>query len=206
MKEHTKKYVHNNQKNFQKGNRTKKGINDYQFYIGTNKQVAEYEIVAEFIIYFIKRTFDRGNDSVETLQTLTLQDTSVWMPKFNMSKSDNEDIKIIENRQYKLQYQALLDEAIKRTDKYNQNLYKAYAFLWEKCSRAMQNKITGRHNFERKIFNNPINLLIAIKEHSLHFQESRYEMAIIADSIRAFLNTKQKESELLQDYTQRFKI
>ena len=31
MKEHTKKYVHNNQKNFQKGNKSKKGINNYKF-------------------------------------------------------------------------------------------------------------------------------------------------------------------------------
>ena len=69
----------------------------------------------------------------------------------------------------------------------------------------MQNKITGQHDFERKIFNNPINLLIAIKERSLNFEESRYEMAIITDAIRAFLNTKQKGSKSLQDYTQIFK-
>ena len=38
MKQHTMKYVHKNQKNFQKGNKAKKGINNYQFNIGTNKQ------------------------------------------------------------------------------------------------------------------------------------------------------------------------
>ena len=37
-------------------------------------------------------------------------------------------------------------------------MYKVYAFLWEKCSQAMQNKITGRRDFETKIFNDPINL------------------------------------------------
>ena len=58
MKQHTKTYIHRNRKNFQKGNKARKGINDYQFYIGTNKQSAEYEIAAEFIINFIKRTFD----------------------------------------------------------------------------------------------------------------------------------------------------
>ena len=94
MKEHTKKYIHNNQKNFWKGNKSKKGINDYQFYIGTNK------LAAEFIINFIKRIFDRENNIAETLLTLTLQDTSAWMPKLNMSMSDNEDMKTLENRQY----------------------------------------------------------------------------------------------------------
>ena len=69
----------------------------------------------------------------------------------------------------------------------------------------MQNKLTGRQDFQTKIFNNPINLLKAIKEHSLNYQESRYEMSVILDSIRTFLNTKQKESEDLQEYTRRFK-
>ena len=205
MKEHPKKYIYNNQKNFWKGNKSKKGINDYQFYISTNKQAAEYEIAAEFIINFIKRTFDRGNDIAEILRTLKLQDTSTCMPKLNMSTLDDTNIKTLENRQYELECKALLDEAIKRTDKYSPSLYKAYVFLWEKCSRAMQNKITSQHDFEQKIFNNPINLLKAIKEHSLNFQESRYEMAIITDAIRTFLNKKQKESESLPDYMQRFK-
>ena len=54
----------------------------------------------------------------------------------------------------------------------------------------------------KKKSNNPINLLIAIKEHLLNYQETRYEMSIITDLIRAFLS---KESETLQDYTRQFK-
>ena len=205
MKEHTKKYVHKNAKNFQKSNKPKKSINDHQFYIGTNSQAAEFEIAAEFIINFIKRTFDRGNDIAETLRTLTIQETDNWMPKLKSSTSQDENIAKVENRQYKFEYKALLDEAIKRKEKYNQNLYKAYAFLWEKCTRAMQNKITGRNDFEQKIFNNPINLLIVIKEHSLNYQESRFEMGIITDAINSFFSTKQKNNETLQDYTRRLK-
>ena len=70
---------------------------------------------------------------------------------------------------------------------------------------AAQCKIRLSDDTTSKENNNPINLLIAIKEHSLNFQESRYEMAIITDFIRAFLSTKQKEFKSLQDYTQRFK-
>ena len=205
MKEHTKKYVHKNAKNFRKSNKPKNSISDHQFYIGTNSQAAEFEIAAEFIINFIKRTFDRGNDIAETLRTLTIQETDNWMPKLKSSTSQDENIAKVENRQYEFEYKALLDEAIKRKEKYNQNLYKAYAFLWEKCTRAMQNKITGRNDFEQKIFNNPINLLIAIKEHSLNYQESRYKMGIITDAINSFFGTKQKNNETLQDYTRRFK-
>ena len=46
---------------------------------------------------------------------------------------------------------------------------------------------------------------MAIKQHSLNFQDARYKMAIIADAIKVFMNTKQKDNESLQEYTQRFK-
>ena len=44
-----------------------------------------------------------------------------------------------------------LDEAVKRKNKYNENMYKAYAFLWQKCNRAMQNKIVGQSDFDAEI-------------------------------------------------------
>ena len=45
----------------------------------------------------------------------------------------------------------------------------------------------------------------AIKEHTLNYQESRYEMAIIANAMRAMTTTKQRYNESLQDYTRIFK-
>ena len=86
-----------------------------------------------------------------------------------------------------------------RVNKYQQNLYIAYAFLWEKYSRAMQNKIGGRKDFDTNIYNDPIKLLKAIKEQSLNFQESQYEMSIITEAIKNFFNTKQKDNESLQE-------
>ena len=52
---------------------------------------------------------------------------------------------------------------------------------------------------------NPIELLKAIKEYALNYNENRYEMSIILDSMRALLNLRQKDGESLQDYTKRFK-
>ena len=56
----------------------------------------------------------------------------------------------------------------------------------------MQNNIAGRSNFNSKIFKNPIKLLIAIKEHSLNFQESRYEMSIITDANKFFFTQSKR--------------
>ena len=54
----------------------------------------------------------------------------------------------------------------------------------------MQNKIVGQSDFDTKRYNNLIKLLIAIKEHSLNFQDLQYKMAIITDAIKIFMNTR----------------
>ena len=127
------------------------------------------------------------------------------MPTLKMSVATDQKILSRENKQHELEYKARFEQAMKRVEQYNQNLYKAYAFLWEKCSRAMQNKIAGPKEYDTEIYNNPFKLLIAMKQHSLNFQDSKYKMSIIIDAIIIFINTRQKENESLQEYTRRFK-
>jgi hypothetical protein len=106
---------------------------------------------------------------------------------------------------HELEYKANLDEFMRRKRSYDDNLFKAYALIWERCAKAMQNKIMARSNFENEIYNDPIKLLNAVKEHALNYQETRYEMSIISDSFRVLFNVQQKERESLQDYTRRYK-
>jgi hypothetical protein len=69
----------------------------------------------------------------------------------------------------------------------------------------MQNKLVSRSAYDSGVYNDPIALLRAIKEHSLNYQETRYEISIISDAFRAAFSTRQREGESLQDYTRRFK-
>ena len=48
-------------------------------------------------------------------------------------------------------------------------------------------------------------LLTAIEEHSMSYLENRYEVSTIIDSLKNFLNLKQRDDESLVDYTRRFK-
>ena len=70
----------------------------------------------------------------------------------------------------------------------------------------MKSKIEARTDYEDEVYNKPIKLIEAIKEHALNYEESRYKMSTILDSMRAFLNCRQKDKEVLQDYTKRFKV
>ena len=69
----------------------------------------------------------------------------------------------------------------------------------------MQNKIQARSDYQSEIFNNPIKLLEAIKQHALNFDETQNAMSIIANSVRAFFTTVQKDNESLTEYTRRFR-
>ena len=51
------------------------------------------------------------------------------------------------------------------------------------------------------MYNNHIELLKTIREHTLNYKESRYEMGITTDALRAFLNCRQKDKEGLPEYT-----
>jgi hypothetical protein len=101
-----------------------------------------------------------------------------WKTKLQFSTESDPLLKAQENRQFKLEYKADLDEYMKQKRMYDNNLFKAYALIWEQCAKAMQNKIVARSDFKNKIYNDPIELLNAMKEHALNYQESRYEMSI----------------------------
>ncbi len=184
---------------------TKKTVEDYFFYVGSSKQASDYEITNEFVVNHIKKTFDRGNDVSEALRTLVRPDTDAWKPTLKMSVDSDTNIKQREDKQFEMECKAELDQAMKRKRAFEDNTFKAHAPLWERCNKAMQNKIASRSDCESSVFNDPVALLQAIKEHLLNCQDTRHEMSIVADAFRSVFNSKQKEVESLQDCTRHFK-
>jgi hypothetical protein len=69
----------------------------------------------------------------------------------------------------------------------------------------MPQKVEAKLELSLKIENNPIELFKAIKEHTQSYQEHRYDMSTILDSLRNLLSTKQKEGVSLHNYTKQFK-
>jgi hypothetical protein len=69
----------------------------------------------------------------------------------------------------------------------------------------MQHKVISRSDYDTLVYNHPITLLKAVKEHSLNYQKTRYKLSIISVAFRSVFTAKQREGENLQDYTRRFK-
>ena len=85
-------------------------------------------------------------------------------------------------------FKAELDEVIRRKREYQNNIFKAHTKLCKRCNKAIKALIEARTDFEIKIYNNLVELLKAIKEYALNYQESCYDIAIISDAFRVFLN------------------
>ena len=195
----------NNNKN-DNFSKNKKTLEDYIFYIGTNKQASDFELIREYIINHIKKTYEYGHDVCESLRTQAKINVNSWRPTLKVSSKTDPDEKKTEGEQFKLEYKAELDECMRREKKYEANMYKTYAEKWERCSRSMKSKIEARVDYETNIYDNPINLLQAIKEHSLQYEETRYEMKIIVDAFENYFQCKQKDSESLQDYVKKYEF
>ena len=56
---------------------SKKSVEDYFFYVGSNKQATDYELTSEFVLNHIKKTFDQGNDIAEALRTLVRAEVDI---------------------------------------------------------------------------------------------------------------------------------
>ena len=47
----------------------------------------------------------------------------------------------------------------------------------------MKNMIKSRSEFNSVIFDNPVELLKAIKQHTLNYQEGQYDMCVVRNSL-----------------------
>jgi hypothetical protein len=183
----------------------KKSVNDYYYYLGSAKQASDYEMTTEFLINYIKKTFDYRSDIGRALKELKEVDTDPWKPTLNHSSDTDAAIQAIQNKQFEMEFKADYDAYRKRVLALENNKTKAYALFWERCTKGMKNKLESRVDFDT-LENDPIELLKAIKQHALNYQEHRYDMSIIYDAITMLFGTKQKENESLQDYTKRFHV
>ena len=190
--------------------KAKKSVNDYNYYLGSAKQASDYENTTQFLVNYIQKTFDYGHDMSQALRDLEYPDTDTWKPTLQFSthvgtEPEDDAQREAENKQYEIEFKSMFDSYVKRTQTFKNNKPKAYSFLWERCAKGMKNKIESRTDYDN-IQDDPIELLKAIKEHALNYQEQRYSQLILVDAWENLMNTKQQENESLQDYTKRFRV
>ena len=143
------------------------------YYIGSAKQAADYETTTEYLINYIRKTFPFGDDVSTSLETLQEFDIMKEKPVLYYSYNEDKDTKECENRQFEMEFKAEYDAFMRRKQALENNKTKAYAFLWEQCTKGMQSKLEARSDYTTDVKGNPIEFLKAIKQHALNYQENR---------------------------------
>ena len=196
----------NNSSTNKKEHQEKKSSNELMYYIGSARQASDYEALTEYLINYIQQNFEFGDDIANAIVNQEPINTDLWKPILQKSNNSDPEIKELETEQYKMEFQADYEHYRLQKRTYINNLTKAYALFWSKCTKGMKNKIESRSNFKSNIKLNPFELLKVIKEHSLNYHENQYNMSLIFEAQTSLFTTKQKEGESLQDYTKRFYI
>jgi hypothetical protein len=88
---------------------------------------------------------------------------------------------------------------------YMTNKRKVFALIYEQWHKTLQSKLKARANYYTEIKGDPINMLQAIQEHTMSYQENWYNAKIITNAITNIMYTKQHDDEDLVDYTRRFR-
>ena len=108
-------------KNKNKNNYKKKVVEDFVFYIGSAKQASDYFNTAEYLVNFIKKTYDNGNGIVYDLSEKREFPMLSVEPTLEVSSETDTAKKVIENRQNELKYDKRLDLFIERENERGRN-------------------------------------------------------------------------------------
>ena len=178
-------------------------------------------MVVEHVLGFIQQRFDTSFNIVESLQTgkvktytqLKLSQTgtaTVQAPASSISSSTkmlsplkvpSETTSSVATEEEKMIFKINYDQYVKKKELYENNIIKAYATIFDYCSKTIQARIRESSNYESKIQNNLIELMKAIKELMHSPIRAKYAFATLTDAFERLLNIKQQENKGLLDYT-----
>ena len=102
---------------------TKKSVNDYNYYLGSAKQASNYETTTKFLINYIVKTFEYGNNISQALRELEYPDPDSWRPTPDPDSGDyyaqrshlgndpnDEAQRAFENKQFKIKFKSEFDD------------------------------------------------------------------------------------------------
>jgi hypothetical protein len=90
-------------------------IKDYNYYLGSAKQASNYETTTEFLINYIVKTFEYGNDiGQQALRELEYPHPDSWKPTMRQSTHlgndpDDEAQRAFENKQFEIKFKSEFD-------------------------------------------------------------------------------------------------
>jgi hypothetical protein len=102
-----------------------------------------------------------------------------YNPRLCMSTVDDGIKRDQEDKEFDKLHEAQFKVFVEREAKYVASKGKEFSLILVQCHKVLQSKFMARANYEQKIKGDPIELLKAIKEHTVTYMENNYDAAII---------------------------
>ena len=135
----------------------------YPHTVGSQQQSVTYDTVKDHIVQYVQKTYKHGIDIAESLDKEVIKDLTTLTPGRRVSVIADADRKKVEQEGFDIEFKIRMEEHIKRVQQLEENKTKAYALIYSNyCNRVMQIRIEEHVDFENKIKNDPIELLMAI--------------------------------------------
>jgi hypothetical protein len=164
-----------------------------------------YATIKEHLCKFAQKTYDDGGDVATSLKKEVLVDLKQFKPLWEMAMETNATIKLDMQYGMDMEYRLALNNYNKRVNNRQKRMEKAYADIRATyCTKVTRGRIDTHPDFDTKIYNNPIELLVVIKVLMYDTICAQNPMVVMTETIGRLINIKQQEDSLL-DYVKRFK-
>ena len=160
----------------------------------------------------IRKTYAYGSNIAHVIEYEQELDISPERPKLKQATQSAAEAKTevqklareTELEQNKLDYKTEKDKYDKREIAYANNKTKLAGLLLEKCSESMLIKLKEEYDY-KVLKDDPVKLVKAIKKTCISYNTGDYDMSQACNALEAFVNTKQKADERVDDYKLRLR-
>ena len=170
---------------------------------------ASYATIKESICHKIQKTpsqFPDGFDLAQSLRNGELVNLKKEKPTRALATHKDPEAKKVLQDGLDIEYKIVFDKWHNRCANLEANQTTAYSMIFDQyCTRAMQARIEEHPDFSTKIVNKPIQLLETIKTCIQQTVRAQYPLVSATESLKVFLNMRQRDDEELLDYVKRFK-
>jgi hypothetical protein len=181
-----------------------KTLEDKKYQIGTVKQASYYDKKTKYHINHMRQKISNATSILNALVEYEDYNIEDQLPKLTKSVAKEKQDRTDENHERRLLYQAELTSYLATKKEHVMAVDQVYSYLWSQCYSNLRNKIEQLKDYKSVIVGKPAELLKAIRRFSVDIHPRRVKQAVITETILAYLTTKQKENESLNDYSNRF--
>ncbi|CAJ1929555.1 unnamed protein product [Cylindrotheca closterium] len=162
------------------------------------------EVKKTLVIKMSTMKMDHIDDMIQSVRTLSLFDIESVKPTLVLVTNDSDPDKEIKNEERRTNYLADRKDWKARKNAFDNNKRNVYGMIMKMCTDHMVDKLEREADFDNKLFNDPVELLMRIKKFMMTTVDTEWEYFGLWKTMSNLINCHQKEKENNASFCKRF--